>query len=48
VPYLHGHVTFVASDVTQDERRGLAYYRVNIQIDEDQLRMLDGVQLRPA
>jgi HlyD family secretion protein len=48
VPYLHGHVTFVASDVTQDERRGLAYYRVNIQIDEDQLRELEGVSLRPG
>ncbi len=48
VPYLHGHVTFVASDVTQDERRGLAFYRVNVAIDEDQLRMLEGVQLRPG
>jgi HlyD family type I secretion membrane fusion protein len=48
VPYLHGHVSFVASDVTQDERRGMAYYRVNIEIDQDQLRVLDGVQLRPG
>ena len=48
VPYLHGHVTFVASDVTQDERRGMAYYRVQIEIDEAQLRALDGVQLRPG
>ncbi|WP_270937321.1 HlyD family type I secretion periplasmic adaptor subunit [Falsiroseomonas oryzae] len=48
VPYLHGHVTFVASDVTQDDRRGTAYYRVHIEIDEDQLRALDGVTLRPG
>jgi len=48
VPYLHGRVTFVASDVTQDERRGTMYYRVQIQIDQDQLRALDGVQLRPG
>jgi HlyD family secretion protein len=48
VPYLHGHVTFVASDVTEDERRGTAYYRVQIHIDEEQLRMLDGVTLRPG
>jgi HlyD family secretion protein len=48
VPYLHGRVTYVASDVTEDERRGLAYYRVRIEIDEDQLRALDGVQLRPG
>ena len=48
VPYLHGQVTFVASDVTQDERRGMAFYRVQIEIDPDQLRALDGVQLRPG
>ena len=48
VPYLHGTVTFVASDVTEDERRGMAYYRVQIEIDESQLRALEGVQLRPG
>lgn len=48
VPYLHGHVTYVASDVTQDERRGISYYRVQIEIDEGQLAALEGVQLRPG
>jgi HlyD family secretion protein len=48
VPYLHGHVLFVASDITQDERRGMTYYRVQIEIDQDQLRALEGVQLRPG
>jgi HlyD family secretion protein len=48
VPYLHGQVTFVASDVTEDERRGLTYYRVQIEINQAQLRALDGVQLRPG
>ncbi len=48
VPYLHGHVTFVASDVTQDERRGVAFYRVHIDIDQAQLAALEGVQLRPG
>ncbi|WP_372617779.1 HlyD family type I secretion periplasmic adaptor subunit [Falsiroseomonas sp.] len=48
VPYLHGRVIFVASDVTEDERRGTAYYRVHIEMDEEQLRLLDGVQLRPG
>jgi HlyD family secretion protein len=48
VPYLHGTVTFVASDVTEDDRRGTAYYRVQIEIDESQLRALEGVQLRPG
>ncbi len=48
VPYLHGQVTFVASDVTQDERRGTMFYRVQIHIDDDQLRAVEGVQLRPG
>jgi HlyD family type I secretion membrane fusion protein len=48
VPYLHGNVIFVASDVTEDDRRGIAYYKVQIEIDEDQLRALEGVQLRPG
>lgn len=48
VPFLHGHVTFVASDVTMDERRGLSYYRVHVELDEDQLAALGGVQLRPG
>jgi HlyD family secretion protein len=34
--------------VTNDERRGLSYYRVHIEIDEGQLAALDGVQLRPG
>jgi HlyD family type I secretion membrane fusion protein len=48
VPYLHGHVTFVASDATTDDRRGVSFYRVQIVIDDDQLRALQGVDLRPG
>jgi HlyD family secretion protein len=48
VPFLHGRVTFVASDVTMDERSRSAYYRVNIEIDQDQLDRLENVQLRPG
>jgi len=46
VPYLHGHVLFVGSDVNQDQQRGVEFYRAQIAIDEDQLRSLDNVQLR--
>ncbi|MBU8537951.1 HlyD family type I secretion periplasmic adaptor subunit [Falsiroseomonas tokyonensis] len=46
VPYLHGHVTFVASDVTEDERRGLSYYRVQILLDESQIQAVEGLTLR--
>ncbi|MBP0463235.1 HlyD family type I secretion periplasmic adaptor subunit [Roseomonas sp. PWR1] len=48
VPYLHGHVTFVAQDVTIDERSRASYYRVHILIDAEQLDRLQGVQLVPG
>jgi len=48
VPYLHGHVTFVAQDVTIDERTRQSYYRVHILIDAEQLERTEGVQLVPG
>jgi HlyD family secretion protein len=48
VPFLHGHVTFVAQDVTVDERTRTSYYRAHIVIDPDQLQRLPGVQLVPG
>ncbi|MES2709976.1 MAG: HlyD family type I secretion periplasmic adaptor subunit [Pseudomonadota bacterium] len=48
VPFLHGHVTFVASDVTTDERTRASYYRAQIMIDRDQLARLEGVTLVPG
>ncbi|BDG72168.1 HlyD family type I secretion periplasmic adaptor subunit [Roseomonas fluvialis] len=48
VPYLHGHVTFVAQDVTMDERTRMTYYRAHVLIDQDQLSRLDGVNLVPG
>jgi len=48
VPYLHGRVTYVASDVTMDDRTRQSYYRANILIDQDQLERLPNVQLVPG
>lgn len=48
VPYLHGHVTFVAQDVTMDDRTRMTYYRAHVLIDEDQLARLEGVTLVPG
>lgn len=48
VPYLHGHVTFVAQDVTMDERTRSTYYRAQILIDPDQLARMEGVNLVPG
>lgn len=48
VPYLHGHVTYVAQDVTVDERSRMTYYRAHVLIDADQLARLDGISLVPG
>ncbi len=48
VPYLHGHVTFVAQDVTMDDRTRATYYRAQILIDPEQLARLPGVHLVPG
>jgi len=48
VPYLHGRVTFVASDITTDERTRQNFFRAHILIDRDQLERLPGVQLVPG
>ncbi|PZP47534.1 MAG: HlyD family type I secretion periplasmic adaptor subunit [Azospirillum brasilense] len=46
VPYLHGHVTFVGSDVNQEPQRGTEYYRAQIVIEPDQLAKLENVALK--
>jgi HlyD family secretion protein len=48
VPYLHGHVTFVAQDVTMDDRTRMSYYRAHVLIDQEQLARLEGVNLVPG
>jgi HlyD family secretion protein len=46
VPYLHGHVTYVASDVTIDERTRASHYRVQVVVDQEQMDRLEHVELR--
>jgi len=46
VPFLHGHVTYVASDVSMDDRTRASHYRVQITVDQDQLARLENVELR--
>jgi HlyD family secretion protein len=48
VPYLHGHVTWVAADVTTNEQTRQQYYRAYILIDRDQLAALPNVFLTPG
>ena len=45
VPYLNGHVTWVAADVTKNEQAHQQYYRSYILIDRDQLERLPNVFL---
>jgi HlyD family type I secretion membrane fusion protein len=46
IPYIHGEVFVVASDVTTEDRTGMQYYRVQIRVDENQVAHLPEVQLR--
>lgn len=47
IPYLHGQVTFVGGDVNQDAGTNTPpYYRARVEIPEEQLRGLQGVELR--
>jgi HlyD family secretion protein len=48
VPYLHGQVSFVAGDVTVDEKTRTNYYRVQVLIDREQLERLENVHLVPG
>jgi HlyD family secretion protein len=48
VPYLHGHVTWVAADVTTNDQTRQQYYRAFIVIDPDQLAALPNVFLTPG
>jgi HlyD family type I secretion membrane fusion protein len=48
VPFLHGHVTWVAADVTVNEQSRQQYYRAYILIDPDQLSHLPNVFLTPG
>ena len=45
VPLLQGRVTYVAADISVDERSGSAYYRATVQIDADQMALIAGLKL---
>jgi HlyD family secretion protein len=48
VPFLHGHVTWVAADVTTNEQTRQQYYRAYVLIDRDQLERLPNIFLTPG
>ncbi|HYZ32708.1 MAG TPA: HlyD family type I secretion periplasmic adaptor subunit [Crenalkalicoccus sp.] len=48
VPYLHGQVTWVAADVTQNDQTRQQYYRAYVLIDPGQLAELPNVFLTPG
>jgi HlyD family secretion protein len=48
VPYLHGHVTFVAADITTDQQTRASHFRAYVLIDQEQLARLPSVFLTPG
>jgi multidrug efflux pump subunit AcrA (membrane-fusion protein) len=48
VPFLQGHVTWVAADVTTNEQTRQQHYRAYVLIDRDQLARLPNVFLTPG
>jgi len=48
VSYLHGHVTWIAADVTANEQTHQQYYRAHVLIDRDQLERVPDVFLTPG
>ncbi|WP_207539797.1 HlyD family type I secretion periplasmic adaptor subunit [Sabulicella rubraurantiaca] len=48
VPYLHGHVTFVAADVTIDQATRQSHFRAHVLIDREQLERLPSIFLTPG
>lgn len=48
VPILFGTVTYVAGDVTQEQRTNQTHYRVSVKIPPEQLALLNGNRLVPG
>jgi HlyD family secretion protein len=48
VPVLLGEVTYVAADVSVNDRTNTSYYKATIRIPPEQLRLLDGTPLQPG
>jgi HlyD family secretion protein len=47
-PELHGVVTRIAADVTQDTKTGASYYFIRINLDPRDVALLDGLVLVPG
>ncbi|GEO99309.1 HlyD family type I secretion periplasmic adaptor subunit [Methylobacterium haplocladii] len=47
-PELHGRVTRIAADVSEDKRTGSFYYLVRLGVTKDELGRLDGAKLMPG
>jgi hypothetical protein len=48
VPPVEGEVVGVSADRIDDERTGESYFNARIEIDEEQLKKLEGVELSPG
>jgi membrane fusion protein, epimerase transport system len=48
VPPLNGRVTYVSGDTTVDQKTGVGFYTINIEIDEKINKIPEGVELTPG
>jgi len=47
-PELNGKLTHVSAETTVDERTGAAFYKVRLDVEQDELRQLGGLKLVPG
>lgn len=47
-PELLGHVSLVAPDLTVDERTGVSYYRLRVELEAEELNRISGLALLPG
>lgn len=47
-PVMLGRVTYVAADITLNERAGTSHYRAQVRINADQMHLLEGFALQPG
>ncbi len=47
-PEVGGRLTFVSAEADEDERQGFSFYRVKLEVSEDEMRRLGGLKLVPG
>jgi multidrug efflux pump subunit AcrA (membrane-fusion protein) len=48
MPEVNGVVRYVSADVVEDPRSGMAYFVCRVEVPDDELKRLAGVQVQPG